>query len=141
LEQLRDTIYEFICEEPVSLARISGRQNHSLTTAADGQLSNAFRAQLIARDQKCVVSDIPGNSLIASHLIPKRMGLLNTSAIVTRYAGPGFSQVIMNVFHPMLGVLLFSALDTEVDAYSVGFYRDPNDEMVSFISYLPLVFE
>jgi hypothetical protein len=117
-------IYEFVTTGPITLSRISERRDHSLTS--NGSVSNAatFRRDLDLRDGVCVVTQEPASfSLIASHLVPKRVGDDGAKEIITRFVGAGMACHI-HKFHPRLGILLLSTLDNFVDRFKLGFYHD-----------------
>lgn len=61
-------------------------------------------------------------SLIASHLIPKRMGTNGAEEVVRRFVGEQAAREVHR-FHPAIGVLLVSTLDTLVDDHQLGFYH------------------
>ena len=63
------------------------------------------------------------NSLIASHLVPKRVGDEGAEAIMERFVGDGEGRDIHR-FHPSLGILLVSTLDFLVDLNKLGFYHE-----------------
>lgn len=115
-------IYEFVTTVPITISKISERQIHSLTSA--GSVSNAatFHRDLNLRDGACVVTQNP-TSLIASHLVPKRIGTEGAKDVVTRFVGAEAARDIHR-FHPYLGILLTSTLDYLVNRYKLGFYHD-----------------
>jgi hypothetical protein len=115
-------IYEFVTTSPITLSKISDRQSHSMTSVDSKSSATTFRRHLDLRDGSCAVTQ-SSYSLIASHLIPKRMGTGGAKEVVTRFVGAQEAQDIHR-FHPSIGVLLFSALDTLVDHYTLGFYHD-----------------
>jgi hypothetical protein len=115
-------IYEFVTTVPISLSRISERRDLSLTS--NGSVSNAatFRRDLDLRDGTCVVTKQPV-SLIAAHLVPKRLGDNGAKEVATRFVGAIGTRNI-HKFHPTLGILLFRPLDIFVDRFKLGFYHD-----------------
>jgi hypothetical protein len=115
-------IYEFVTTSPITLSKISDRQSHSMTSMGSESSATTFRRHLELRDGGCAVTQ-SSYSLIASHLIPKRMGTGGAKEVVTRFVGAQKAQDIHR-FHPSIGVLLASTLDTWVDHYTLGFYHD-----------------
>ena len=61
------------------------------------------------------------HSLIASHLVPKRLGTNGAKEVVTRFMGAEAARDIHR-FHPCFGILLTSTLNNLVDRYKLGFY-------------------
>jgi hypothetical protein len=114
-------IYEFVTTGPITLSKISKRQSHSVTSAGSESSSTTFSRHLELRDGGCVVTRA-ATSLIASHLIPKRLGTDGAKEVVTRFVAAN-AALDVHRFHPDIGVLLFSALDSLVDQYKLGFYH------------------
>ena len=82
-DPLLSGIYEFEPASPIALSNISERNNHSLTTAGSQSSSSIFCRDITQRDAACVVTR-SSNLLVASHLIPKRMGSDGTRNKVRR---------------------------------------------------------
>lgn len=120
-DPLLSGIYEFETTSPITLSKISERQSHSLTSVGSESSAATFRQQIDQRDSTCVVAHSP-YSLIASHLIPKRMGTDGVKEVVERFVRV-LAAVGYHIFHPGIGVLLFSGLDALVDQYKLGFYH------------------
>jgi hypothetical protein len=114
-------IYEFEAARPITLSKISRRQSHSLTSVGSESSASTFRHHIELRDDGCVVTRVP-RSLVASHLIPKRMGTEGAKDVVTRFVGAQAS-IGIHRFSPDIGVLLVSTLDSLVDSYKLGFYH------------------
>ena len=114
-------IYEFVTSYPITLSKISERHSHSVTSIGSESSAATFRRHLDLRDGGCVVTRSAA-SLIASHLIPKRMDTDGAKEVVTRFEGAEAAHDIHR-FHPSIGILLFSALDILVDHYNLGFYH------------------
>ena len=114
-------IYEFVTAATITISKISERQIHSLTSAGSESSAATFQQDLNLRDGVCVVSQNT-SSLIASHLVPKRIGTEGAKEVVTRFVGAGAARGIHR-FHSSLGILLTSTLDYLVDRYKVGFYH------------------
>jgi hypothetical protein len=122
-EQLRATIYEFRPDNGsfISLTRMSLRQSRSVTTNTSQPQAAAFRATLLARHPTCVISHHAiQRMLIASHLMPRRLGDAAIRSSVERFTG---SPNIVQRYDPLLGVPLVSTLDTLVDGYELGFWN------------------
>jgi hypothetical protein len=120
-DALSPGIYEFVTAGPIQLSRISERQSRSVTSLGSESSSRTFRRHLEVRDGGCVVTRAT-TSLIASHLIPKRMGTDGAKDVFTRFVG-AIAALNVHRFHPEIGVFLFSALDGLVDRYHLGFYH------------------
>ncbi|KAJ3502954.1 hypothetical protein NLJ89_g8654 [Agrocybe chaxingu] len=119
-------IYEFETNSLIVLSRLSDRQSHSKTSMGSESSSATFQRDIETRDgMACVVSGA-SSSLIASHLIPKRIGTDGAKAIVTDFVG---AQATLGVhrFHPMIGIFLLKTLDDRVDRYTLGFYHVTGD--------------
>ena len=114
-------IYEFVTTRSITLSKISERETHSMTSIGSESSAATFRRHLDLRDDGCVVTRTYA-SLIPSHLIPKRMGTDGAKEVVTRFVGAQAARDI-HIFHPSIGILLFSALDDLVDHYNLGFYH------------------
>ena len=114
-------VYEFVTTVPITISKISERQIHSLTSAGSVSSAAAFCRDLNRRDVTCVVTQ-NSESLIASHLIPKRVGTEGAKEIVSRFVGAEAARGI-HKFHPSLGILLTSTLDSPVDRFKLGFYH------------------
>ena len=122
-DPLRPGIYEF---EPsaghVLLSKISERKTHSVTTLGSLSSSETFgRLIRLRENHTCGVTRIPVN-LVASHLIPKRMGRVGATDVMTRFSGPQTALGI-DAFDPRIGILLQSNLDVLVDNYQFSFYH------------------
>ena len=117
-------IYEFVANDHITLSKICERNTHSVTSrrTATTAHANTFRRNLEERDVACVVT---GNdvSLVASHLVPKRVGDEGAETIMERFVGEGEGRGIHR-FHPSLGILLVSTLDSMVDLNKLGFYHE-----------------
>ncbi|KAM6491347.1 hypothetical protein JOM56_013121, partial [Amanita muscaria] len=113
-EQLRATIYEFRPDNNafITLSKISLRHGMSVAVNFSPPRATAFRNALLARDGTCIISQNP-LSLIASHLVPKRLGDAAVTSVVQRFTG---SDAAVTRFNPTLGVLLFRSLDDRVDS-------------------------
>jgi hypothetical protein len=118
---LQAKIYEFEPAGPVLLTQISQRQQRSRTSDAKRSSASTFRTQLLTRDEACVITRQP-ISLVASHLIPKRMVAAGATAVVSRFAGAHAAAGI-HEFDATIGIMLVQTLDTLVDVYQVGFYH------------------
>jgi hypothetical protein len=125
---LRPGIYEFESTSPIVLSKISERHPYSLhSVVTSGSRSNAttFARRVGLRDGgRCVVtteSDSP--TVIASRLIPMRMGSDGAQSVMTRFSG-GQEAIDIHSFDPRIGILLFSSLDSLVTHYELGFYHD-----------------
>ncbi|KAF9510047.1 hypothetical protein BS47DRAFT_1348462 [Hydnum rufescens UP504] len=119
-------IYEFELTGLLLLSKISERDLHSVTTAGAQSSSTMFRELLHLRDgSQCVVTEAV-TSLIASHLIPKRLGSDGARDVVTRFSGAQAALGIYS-FAPKIGILLWSPLDTLVDHFHLGFYHEMGD--------------
>ncbi|KAF9458040.1 hypothetical protein BDZ94DRAFT_1313639 [Collybia nuda] len=115
-------IYEFETTSPISLSKLSERDNHSVTTPGSKSSSSTFAEHIKSRDGfKCVVTGST-TVLVVSHLIPKRMGSEGTKAVVTRFSGAQ-EAIDIHRFDPRIGILLFTSLYSLVDCYKLGFYN------------------
>jgi hypothetical protein len=123
-EQLRATIYEFRPDNNISitLTKRSLRHKRSVTTNTSAPQATAFSGALLRRDQSCIITQYTSQRVLAaSHLIPRRLGVLGVQSIIQRFTGP---STIVDRFNPALGVSLFLPLDAYVDGYEVGFWNN-----------------
>jgi hypothetical protein len=123
-EQLRATIYEFRPDNnsPITLTKRSLRHNRSVTTNTSAPQATAFSGALLRRDHSCIITQYTSQRVLAaSHLIPRRLGVLGVQSIIQRFTGP---STIVDRFNPSLGVSLFLPLDAYVDSYEVGFWNN-----------------
>jgi hypothetical protein len=114
------------------------RRGHSLTASGSESSSETFSRHIRRRDGgKCVITGLR-NSLIASHLIPKRMGSDGAKDTVTRFSG---AQAALDIhrFDTRMGILLFSSLDTLVDHYQLGFYHVTVSYHIEFVILLSIL--
>ncbi len=129
-------IYEFESSVPIVLSRLSIRKTRSKTSLRSESSASTFNRKIKKRDGgTCVITSAP-SSLIASHLIPKRMGTEGAKAVVMEFVG---AQTAIDVhrFHPMIGIFLLSSLDKRVDLYKLGFYHNAvSDDICSAILLL-----
>jgi len=89
-----------------------------------GDKSNAltFRQQIeIREDGRCAVTRLR-QQLVASHLIPKRMGTEGVKSVVADFVGEQETHYA-HKFHEMIGILLIGTLDVEVDRYMLDFFH------------------
>ncbi len=122
-DQLLPGIYEFESSVPIVLSQLSSRQTRSKTSSGSESSASTFCQGITERDGgTCVVTSAP-SSLVASHLIPKRMGTEGAKAVVTEFVGAQ-AAIHVHKFHPMTGVLLLSPLSDRVDQYILGFYHN-----------------
>jgi hypothetical protein len=122
-EQLRATIYEFRPDNntPITLTR-SLRHMRSVTTNTSAPQATAFSGALLRRDQSCIITRYAiQRVLVASHLIPRRLGDLGVQSVIQRFTGP---STIVDRYDPALGVSLFLSLDAYVASYEVGFWNN-----------------
>lgn len=108
-DPLQPGIYEFEPVGSVCLSRISERNKHSKTTEDSRPFSTRFRNEVGECDGKCVVTQT-SSPVVASHLIPKRLGTDGAQAVAERFCG---MQDAANIhkFDPRIGVLLTTNLD------------------------------
>jgi len=120
---LRPGIYEFESSTgPILLSKISERQTHSMTTTGSESSATTFRRYISLREgERCGVTRV-SNTLIASHLIPKRMGSDGARDAIERFSGPQ-TALDIHSFDPRIGILLNGNLDSLVDSYKLGFYH------------------
>jgi hypothetical protein len=122
-EQLRATVYEFRPDNntPIALTKVSLRHMRSVTTNTSAPRATTFRDTLLRRHQRCVISQQSLNlQIIASHLMPRRLGDVGVQSAFQRFTG---STATVDRYDPLLGVPLFSALDSLVDSYGLGFWN------------------
>jgi hypothetical protein len=122
-EQLRATIYEFRPDNDalIALTRMSLRHTRSVTTNTSRPRATEFRNVLLRRHKTCIVSPHPLESLvIASHLIPRRLGDAGVQSAVQRFTG---SSIIVDRYDPLVGVPLLATLDLLTDHYDMGFWN------------------
>lgn len=126
----RRYLYEYQPEiaHVANLAKISSRHNQtSITSIRSQNRSRSFHDALERRDTKCVAS---GNALtpvlVATHLVPKRLGDVNTTEIFHSYVGDTLpASTPIDRFHPALGIYLCANIKSFVDRYLLGFWSVP----------------
>ena len=122
-EELRATIYEFRPDNDafITLTQMSARRARSVTTNTSAPLATPFRTALLRRHQRCIITQQPlPVALIASHLIPRRLGDAAVQSAFRRFTG---SPIVVNRFDPLIGVPLVATLDAFVDTYHLGFWN------------------
>ena len=121
-QPLRATIYEL---RPANNAhftpvKMSIRHARSMTSSGSANRATLFRDALLRRDTTCIITGAPDHPfLVASHLIPRRLGDAGVQAVVQRFTG---SNDPVDIYDPRLGVLLSGPMDAAVDVYWVGFW-------------------
>jgi hypothetical protein len=131
-EQLRATIYEFLPDNDalITLTRMSLRQTRSVTTNTSLPRAATFRDELLRRDGACVITQHTLVALlVASHLIPRRLGNSGVQSIIQRFTG---SSTPVDRYDPTIGVFLFSALDILADSYQLGFWNNGPVSLLTF---------
>ena len=104
-----------------SLSSISEQlRDHSLTSIGSVSSAATFCRDVGLRDGACVVTQEPV-ALIASHLIPKRVGNDGAKEVVSRFVAAREACNIHIWFHASLGILLVSTSDNLVDCFKLGF--------------------
>ncbi|KAF9508913.1 hypothetical protein BS47DRAFT_1384578 [Hydnum rufescens UP504] len=94
-EQLAATIYEFRPNNDVfvALTKVSARFPRSVTTATSRNQAMPFRTTLLERHQKCIITgEEDPLSLVASHLIPRRLGDAGVQSVFGRFTD-GFLEL------------------------------------------------
>jgi hypothetical protein len=82
-----------------------------------------FRDALLRRGRACIITQhILESLLVASHLIPRRIGDAGVQPVLQRFTGP---STPVDSYDPTIGVLLFTALDALTDGYELGFWNGP----------------
>jgi hypothetical protein len=114
-------IYEFESTHPIILSKISDWQSRSVTTRGSQSTASTFHTLTLQRDAACAVTRI-SSPLVASHLIPRRIGSDGVKAIVERFVGVTEATGI-HEYDPRIGIMLFSSLNYTVDHYQVGLYH------------------
>ena len=122
---LHPGIYEFESTSPITLSKICDRQTRSVTSRGSVSVSNSttFRRRLSQRDGGGCAVTTNQASVIASHLIPRRIGSDSAKDIVERFAG-AIEAADIHQYHPKIGLLLFSGIDHLVDIFQAGFYQN-----------------
>jgi len=127
-EPLEARIYEYspdTLDDFFAPAKICTRDDRSITTSSPTTRDRArdFRDALLRRDMHCVVTgDQPADILIASHLIPRRLGDHVAQSVVDQFVASG-TIPLPDCYNPQLGLLLLSTLDTWVDIFRIGFWH------------------
>ena len=137
-EQLRATIYEFRPNNDalITLTKMSLRQSRSVTTNTSIPRAAHFRNTLLQRhDRTCIISRQSYEKLlVASHLIPRRLGDIGVHSATQRFTG---LPTIVDRYDPLIGVPLFSSLDILTDGYELGFW---NYGLVSLLTFCTLLY-
>lgn len=116
-------IYEYNSSTPITLSKISERHTHSITSLGLTSSATTFSNRIRQRDDnRCIISH-QEHALVASHLIPKRMGDDGVRDVVARFCGVQ-AAIDIHKYDPRIGVLLLSTLDKMVDLYQLGFYHE-----------------
>ncbi len=134
-EPLMATIYEFrAINTPITLSKMSLRQETSVTSNTSRPQSAAFRQALLRRDGACVISRTSYPRMVtASHLAPRRLGDAGIRSVMQRFTG---LPSTVNRYHHTLGVLLLKTLDSAADNYELGFWHcGPGVSLLSFDLY------
>ncbi len=121
-DQLMVTIYRFRPNNtPITLSKISLRQMRSVTTNASRPQATAFHNALDACESACIISQQTHHLMLTgSHLAPKHLGDAGIQSIIQHFTD--LHGVPVNRYAPIIGILLFTALDKFVDFYQVGFW-------------------
>jgi hypothetical protein len=122
-EQLMSTIYEFRSDSnaPITLTRLSLRQARSVTTNTSADRGQVFRDALLRRHHQCIISSVSHPAiLIASHLIPRRLGDSGVQSVIDLFTT---LSTTVNRYNPMIGVPLLQTIDTWVDGFKLGFWN------------------
>ena len=131
-DHLEPTIYEFRPDNDssIEMIKMSKREMKSKTTRASQSRvrSSTIRTELLQRDRVCILSrNSIKESLMASHLLPKRLGDSGVQSVFQRFAGCTRS---VDRYSSTIGVLLNANMDRLASAYCVGFLSLGN---VSFL--------
>ena len=127
-------IYEFEARFPIVLSRLSAHQSRSMTSSGAESSAAIFRRHIEIRDDRCVVTHL-AELLVASHLLPKRMGTEGAKRVVEEFVGAQAARQVHR-FHAMIGILLIGSLDDLVDKYMLGFYHNAVSNDTYIFSYL-----
>jgi hypothetical protein len=97
----------------ITLTKMSLRHTRSVTTDTSIPQATAFRDALLRRHQTCVITQQPlQQSLVASHLIPRRLGDAGVQSAFQRFTD---SSTIVDRYDPLIGVPLVGTLDLFTD--------------------------
>ena len=117
------TTHHIFCPENnafIMLTKKSSRRGRSVTTHRLTPQATTFRDKLVPCHRTCIISQEPLlETLFASHLIPRRLGDVAIQSAFQRFTG---SATIVSRIDPLIGVSLFSGLDTWVKSYSSYIY-------------------
>ena len=123
------------------LSTISGRKSRSLTTPGSESSAVNFRRLVTQRDAACVVAR-SSQPVVASRLIPKRIGSDGVKAIVERFVGIPETTGIRR-YDPRIGITLLNNIGSWVDHHQAGFYHvtvsSPNPISYRKVSYYSIV--
>jgi hypothetical protein len=67
--------------------------------------------------------------MVASHLIPRRLGDAGVQSVIQRFIG---TSNPVDRYDPTIGVLLFMPLDAMADSYELGFWNDGPASLLTF---------
>lgn len=142
-EELRPTIYEYrrLNDQTMEPTRICHRQVRSVTPNAAQDQASAFLTALLARHPRCIISGEPDPIfLIASHLIPRRLGNDGARSIFQRFTGV---PTPVTRYHRSIGVTLEPRMDILVDSFQLGFWNIGNVDLLLLhkMSHYLTVFE
>jgi len=138
-EILRATLYEYrpANNQSVTISKQSLRIGQSTPSDFSANAATLFRHDLLLRDAGSILSGTAvENYIIASHLIPKRLGDGGIGSVMHRFTG---ITGPVTRFDRRLGVMLAKGVeDTSVDGFEVGFWETgPNQYMLHNFTGLP----
>ena len=122
-EELRPTIYEYrhLNDQAIEPTRMCYRPVRSVTTNTTQDQASVFRTALLERHSTCIISgEFEPRFLVASHLIPRRLGDNGVRSIFQHFTG---LPTPMTRFHRSIGITLDLRMNILVDLFQLGFWN------------------
>ena len=137
-EQLEATIYEFqpnngvlVSPTKMSLRQVRSVTTNTLESPSQATAATLFRRDLVQHHGVCVITQHQlEEDLIASHLIPRRLGDAGVQFVTQRFTG---SSTIVDRYDPLIGVPLVPNLNQLADRYQLGFWNNGHVSLLTFI--------
>ncbi|KAF8626969.1 hypothetical protein AX15_004609 [Amanita polypyramis BW_CC] len=120
-------LYYFVSEGEPRLADVDAVDDRTSVSSDLSTRRSAFRANVIERDQTCVLTGNPARQCIAYHIIPHAKGS-NYMMNLVRHRGEGYNSAndIDDIDDTRNGLLLHNAFYFSFGAGELAFLKTPN---------------